>query len=221
MKAARLVVLTVAVAAGGVAAMLAGRSEKPPEVKTAPVVRIATVDVLVAKSDIGMGQTVSPVDVQWQEWPANAATGNFIRKSDRPNAIETLSGSIARYPFVGGDRLAADEWIARDGPGQRFDGVRPIGLADKISSCRVGRPFLPLHVDRRNRLAHADIGFGDENIDRGDLDHRRGLDLRRFFRAASQHGGNTTRCDGDGQHNKTRGFHTLHSHRDMTAGSAV
>ncbi len=35
MKAARLVVLTVAIAAGGVAAMLAGRSEKPPEVKTA------------------------------------------------------------------------------------------------------------------------------------------------------------------------------------------
>src|SRR5665647_3783174 len=98
MKAARLVVLTVAVAAGGVAAMLAGRSEKPPQVKTAPAVQIATVDVLVAKSDIGMGQTVSPGDVQWQEWPANAATGNFIRKSDRPNAIETLSGSIARYP---------------------------------------------------------------------------------------------------------------------------
>jgi pilus assembly protein CpaB len=31
MKAARIVVLTVAVAAGGVAALLAGRSEKPPE----------------------------------------------------------------------------------------------------------------------------------------------------------------------------------------------
>src|ERR1035441_8935895 len=78
MKAARLVVLTVTIAAGGVAAMLAGRSEKPPEVKTAPAVQIATVDVLVAKSDIGMGQTVSPGDVQWQEWPANAATGKRI-----------------------------------------------------------------------------------------------------------------------------------------------
>src|SRR5664279_6270011 len=105
MKAARLVVLTVAVAAGGVAAMLAGRSEKPPQVKTAPVIQIATVDVLVAKADISMGQTVSPDDVQWQEWPASAATGNFIRKSDRPNAIDTLSGSIARYPFVGGEPI--------------------------------------------------------------------------------------------------------------------
>jgi Flp pilus assembly protein CpaB len=34
MKAARVVVLTVALAAGGVAAMLAGRPEKPAEVKT-------------------------------------------------------------------------------------------------------------------------------------------------------------------------------------------
>src|SRR5665811_45179 len=117
MKAARLVVLTVAVAAGGVAAMLAGRSEKPPEVKTAPVVRIATVDVLVAKSDIGMGQTVSPGDVQWQEWPANAATGNFIRKSDRPNAIETLSGSIARYPFVGGEPIREAKLVNAKGSG--------------------------------------------------------------------------------------------------------
>ena len=117
MKAARLVVLTVAVAAGGVAAMLAGRSEKPPEVKTAPVVRIATIDVLVAKSDIGMGQTVSPGDVQWQEWPANAATGNFIRKSDRPNAIETLSGSIARYPFVGGEPIREAKLVNAKGSG--------------------------------------------------------------------------------------------------------
>ena len=49
--------------------MLAGRSEKPLQVKTAPLLQIATVDVLVAKSDIGMGQTVSPGDVQWQESP--------------------------------------------------------------------------------------------------------------------------------------------------------
>src|ERR1700686_1108083 len=48
MKAARLVVLTVAVAAGGVAAMLAGRSEKKPEVKNKTELQIASDDVLVA-----------------------------------------------------------------------------------------------------------------------------------------------------------------------------
>ncbi len=117
MKAARLVVLTVAIAAGGVAAMLAGRSEKPPEVKTAPAPQIATTDVLVAKGDIAMGQTVSRGDVRWQEWPANAATGNFIRRSDRPNAIEALSGSIARAPFVGGEPIREVKLVNAKGSG--------------------------------------------------------------------------------------------------------
>jgi len=109
MKAARLVVLTVAIAAGGVAAMLAGRSEKPPEVKMAPAApQMAMVDVLVAKSDI---------NVRWQEWPANAATGNFIRKSDRPNAIETLAGSVARYPFVGGEPIREAKLVNTKGSG--------------------------------------------------------------------------------------------------------
>jgi pilus assembly protein CpaB len=117
MKAARLVVLTVAIAAGGVAALLAGRSEKPPEVKNAPAPQIATVEVLVAKADIGMGQTVSPGDVRWQEWPAAAASGNFIRKTDRPNAVETLSGTIARYPFVNGEPIREAKLVNSKGSG--------------------------------------------------------------------------------------------------------
>ncbi len=127
MKAARLVVLTVAIAAGGVAAILAGRSDKPPAVKTEPASKIATVDVLVAKSDIAMGQKVSPGDVQWQEWPANAATGNFIRKTDRPKAVETLSGFIARAPFVTGEPIREAKLV--DGKGAGFmAAILPSGM---------------------------------------------------------------------------------------------
>src|ERR1035437_8735236 len=50
------------------------------------------------------------------------------------------AGAFGIHELGLADRLAADEWIARDGPGQRFDGVRPIGLADEISSCCVSRP---------------------------------------------------------------------------------
>jgi pilus assembly protein CpaB len=116
MKVARLVVLTVAIAAGGVAAMLAGRSEKPLEVK-APAPKTASVDVLVAKTDISMGQTVSPGDVRWQEWPASSAAGNFIRKTDRPDAIETLAGYIARAPFVNGEPIREAKLVNAKGSG--------------------------------------------------------------------------------------------------------
>jgi pilus assembly protein CpaB len=116
MKSARIVVLTVAIAAGGVAALLAGRSEKPPEVKP-EAAAVETVDVLVARADIPMGQTMSPADVQWQAWPASASTGNFIRKNNRPQAVEDLAGMIARVPFVAGEPIREAKLVNAKGSG--------------------------------------------------------------------------------------------------------
>ena len=116
MKAARIVVLSVAIAAGGVAALLAGRSPKLPEVKpVAP--KVETVDVLVAKSDIPMGQALSPGDVQWQAWPPSASSGNFIRKNSRPKAIEDLAGMVARVPFVAGEPIREAKLVNAKGSG--------------------------------------------------------------------------------------------------------
>ncbi|MFZ0095101.1 MAG: Flp pilus assembly protein CpaB, partial [Pseudolabrys sp.] len=116
MKAARVVVLTVAIAAGGVAAMLAGRSEKPPEIKVeAP--KFDTVDILVAKGDIPRGQTLSPSDVFWQAWPATTASGNFIRKTDRPKAVDNLNGMIVRTPFVAGEPIREAKLVNAKGSG--------------------------------------------------------------------------------------------------------
>jgi pilus assembly protein CpaB len=116
MKAARIVVLTVAIAAGGIAALLAGRS-KAPEVKPEAAVKVDTVDVLVARADIPMGQAVTPADIQWQAWPASAATGNFIRKNNRPQAIEDLAGQIARVPFVAGEPIREAKLVNAKGSG--------------------------------------------------------------------------------------------------------
>jgi pilus assembly protein CpaB len=117
MKAARLVVLGVAVAAGGVAALLAGRSNKPPEPKPQQQVKIETVDVLVAKGDIPMGHTLSPQDMQWQAWPPDTNIANAVKKKDRPDAIEKLSGSIARLPFVAGEPIREAKLVNAKGSG--------------------------------------------------------------------------------------------------------
>jgi pilus assembly protein CpaB len=118
MKAARLVVLVVAVAAGGLAALLAGRSgqETPPPAPK-PVTQIDTVEILVAKSDIALGQAVSQQDIQWQIWPVQAAGPAFIRKNDRPDAIEALGGAIARAPFVAGEPIREAKLIKANGSG--------------------------------------------------------------------------------------------------------
>jgi pilus assembly protein CpaB len=115
MNIARIVVLTIALSAGGFAAYLAsGSDSKPP---TAPVAQLQTVDVLVAKSDIGLGQTVTANDMQWQSWPAASASNTFIRRSERPDATTQIAGSIARSPFIAGEPIREAKLVKADGSG--------------------------------------------------------------------------------------------------------
>src|ERR1700719_1753093 len=116
MNTARIVVLTIAVGAGGVAAFLASGSDpKPPPAE--PVAQLQTVDVLVAKSDIGLGQTVAPEDMQWQTWPAATASNTFIRRNERPDATTQIVGSIARAPFITGEPIREQKLVKADGSG--------------------------------------------------------------------------------------------------------
>ena len=116
MKTARIVVLTIAVGAGGIAAYLAsGSDNKPPP--TEAVVQLPTVDVLVAKTDIGLGQAVGADEMQWQTWPAATASKNFIRRNERPDATTQIVGSIARAPFIAGEPIREAKLVKADGSG--------------------------------------------------------------------------------------------------------
>src|SRR6266545_4210338 len=117
MKAARLVVLGIAVAAGGLAALLAGRSDQAPPLPPPPVVQIDTVDILVAKNDVGIGVALSPNDIQWQTWPASAASPAFIRKNDRPDALAQFAGAIVRVPIAAGEPIRDNKVIKAKGSG--------------------------------------------------------------------------------------------------------
>src|ERR1019366_328474 len=104
MKPARLIVLGVALAAGAVAAMLAAGRRQPEAPKAPPPPpHPETVDVLVAKSDLGTGQVVGDGDIGWQTWPAASATSTFIRKADRPDAIKDFVGAIVRTAVSAGE----------------------------------------------------------------------------------------------------------------------
>src|SRR5690348_13541090 len=104
MYTARIIVLIIALGAGGIAAFLASGSNNSKSAD-APVAQLQTVDVLVAKSDIGLGQSVKPEDLQWQTWPAATASNTFIRRGDRPDATTQIAGEIARAPFIAGEPI--------------------------------------------------------------------------------------------------------------------
>ena len=126
MNTARIVVLTIAVGAGGIAAYLASGSDNQP-LPAAPVAQLPTVDVLVAKSEIGLGQTVKPEDMQWQTWPAATASNLFIRRSERPEASKEVAGSIARSPFIAGEPIREPKLIKANGSGF-MAAVLPTGM---------------------------------------------------------------------------------------------
>lgn len=112
MKAARLIVLGVALTAGGIAAYLASGSRQPEQKPPAPPPpALATVDVLVAETDLNTGQTIGDRDIGWQTWPAAAANAAFIKKSDRPDAVNQFVGAVVRMPVAQGEPIRENKVI--------------------------------------------------------------------------------------------------------------
>jgi pilus assembly protein CpaB len=116
MKTARIVVLAIAISSGGVAAYLASGADPKP-LAPEPTAQLQTIDVLVAKSDIGLGQSVTGDDVQWQTWPAATASTSFIRRNERPDATKEIVGSIARSPFIAGEPIREPKLVKANGSG--------------------------------------------------------------------------------------------------------
>jgi pilus assembly protein CpaB len=116
MNIARLVVLTIALSAGGVAAYLARGTEEKSRQAEPAAQQLSTAEVLVAKSDIGLGQAVKPEDLQWQSWPANAGS-NLINRAGKPDAIKEIAGSIARAPFFAGEPIREQKLVRANGSG--------------------------------------------------------------------------------------------------------
>jgi pilus assembly protein CpaB len=117
MNIARVIVLIIALSAGGVAAYLARGTEENPRAAAEPVVNLPTVEVLVAKSDIGLGQPVKSEDLQWQAWPASTAGNNLVNRASRAEAITEIAGSIARSPFIAGEPIREQKLVKANGSG--------------------------------------------------------------------------------------------------------
>jgi pilus assembly protein CpaB len=166
MKPARLIVLGVALAAGAVAAYLASGSRQVEAPQAPPPPPLATVDVLVAKAALNVGQVVGDKDIDWQTWPA-AAAASFVKKTDRPDAIKDFVGAIVRTPLVAGEPIRDNKVvIAKNGGFMAVmlpHGMRAISL-DVAADTSAGGFILPNdHVDvvltRRDKAAEKVSGI--------------------------------------------------------------
>ncbi len=117
MNKARIVVLTIALGAGGVAAYLASGSDVPRPEIAPPVVQLPIVDVLVATKDMPLGHLIIADDLKWESWPLAGASQTSVKRTDRPDAVASITGSIARYPFVAGEPIRDSKLVRANGSG--------------------------------------------------------------------------------------------------------
>lgn len=91
MGAVRIIVLVVAaVAALGLALVvrnMATGSKSQAVAVAAPAPQKPMVQVLVAKRDLPVGTRLTPADMNWQAWPADATNPSFITDGARPAAV--------------------------------------------------------------------------------------------------------------------------------------
>ena len=127
MKRARLVVLAIAITAALGAAWIA-RSiiSREPEVKEIERT-VGSTDVLVAATDIGLGDSVRANDFKWQQWPVEGVTPGLITKSSEPNAPSELSGAVARAPFIAGEPIK-DQKLIKISEGGVMAAILPSGM---------------------------------------------------------------------------------------------
>lgn len=115
MKPARIVILTVAVAAAGMAGYLAMSLSSREPVVTAPaepvVQRVEVTDVLVAAESLPTGSRLTAEAIKWQEWPESGVTEGFITRSARPEAMEELAGTVVRMPIFAGEPVRTEKIV--------------------------------------------------------------------------------------------------------------
>ncbi len=127
MKRPQLIGLAIAAAAGVMAfVMVRGMVDRPPVEKTVEV-QVKSGDVLVANADIGLGQVTNESLFRWQSWPEETITSGFIKRSDRPEAIKQLSGSIARAPIMAGEPIT-EQKVVKAGQGGILAAILPAGM---------------------------------------------------------------------------------------------
>ncbi len=149
-KQARLVVGAVALVFGG-GAILGMKSIISKPVQVVKIKNTGTVDVLVASSNIGLGDTVKASHFNWIAWPKDGVSAHYIQRRKSPKARQKLAKSIARLPMIAGEPITRQKLIK---PGQGGVLASILGKGKRAISTKIseqsaaGRLILPNdHVD--------------------------------------------------------------------------
>ncbi|MEO6014796.1 MAG: Flp pilus assembly protein CpaB [Devosia sp.] len=116
MRMSRILLLLLALVAGGLAAFLAtrGGDVQPDQPLTSEVVPEERVQILVATAPIGMGERLSDTNISWQDWPKGALRDGYIDSASMPEALTDMKGTVARFEIFEGDPIRQQKLVKTD-----------------------------------------------------------------------------------------------------------
>ncbi|MBD8065709.1 Flp pilus assembly protein CpaB [Devosia sp. PTR5] len=116
MRPARIILLIVALVAGGLAAFLVTRGGKAPAPRqvVTEVVPEQKEQILVAKAAIGVGERLAADKLEWQDWPKGALRPEYVTSSAMPDAPAELTDAVARFEFFPGEPIREAKLVRSD-----------------------------------------------------------------------------------------------------------
>jgi len=117
MKPARILLLAVAVIAGGLAAFLVSRGQAPQELSGNAVAQVRQepkARVLIAATSIGVGERLTQDVVEWQDWPRAALRPEYITYDVVPDAPKQMVGTVARFEIFAGEPIRKSKLVRTD-----------------------------------------------------------------------------------------------------------
>lgn len=161
MKPARIVLLAVALGAGGLAAFFAVNSgPKEPTTQVAEPV-VESTKVLIATQTIGIGERLSTEMLEWQAWPEDALRPEFVTSEAVPDALTQLDGVVARFEIFIGEPIREAKLVRADqGYLSAVIGQGMRGVSVRVSAVSGAGGFI-VPNDRVDVIVTQPSAFGD------------------------------------------------------------
>jgi len=161
MKPARIILLAVALVAGGLAAFFALKSgSKPEQIQVAEPV-VESTKVLIATQTIGIGQRVSSGMFDWQVWPEDGLRPEYITSTAVPDALTQMEGVVARFEIFTGEPIREAKLVRADqGYLSAIIGQGMLGVSVTVSAESGAGGFI-VPNDRVDVIVTQPTAFGD------------------------------------------------------------
>ena len=114
MKPSRIVILSVALVAAGLAGLVAMQISGAKQVieKAETIIqKEPTVNVLVSSVNLPVGSRLNDSSVRWTPWPQGNVVDSFITEAKNPNAITELTGAVVRLPLFEGEPVRPEKVV--------------------------------------------------------------------------------------------------------------